>query len=107
MRAFRSLPSPVDFGKRLSAYHRLRALGNDIRAGAGMVVAALDQQPLRRIAATGALQGKPAVKLLTVQHDHGVAPVKRLGQRHPPALLVGPAVPDDHTAAVAGALEAV
>src|SRR3954453_1636154 len=68
------------------------------------VVAALDQQPLPR---PGALQREAAAQLLAVQDEDRVAALERLGPRDAPALLVGPAVPDDHAPAAEPALEAV
>ena len=84
-----------------------RLLGDDVRARARLVVAALDQQPLRLLAGPGALQGEAAAQLLAVQDEDGVAALERLGPGDAAALLVGAAVPDDHAAVAERALEVV
>src|SRR3954447_18208589 len=71
------------------------------------LVLALDQQPLRLLAAAGALQGEAALQLLAVEDEDGVAALQRFGPGDPPALLVGAAVPGLHPAAVELALEVV
>jgi hypothetical protein len=53
-------------------------LGDHVRAGAGLLVAPLDRQPLRLLAGAGALQGKAAAQLLTVQDEDRVAIEARL-----------------------------
>src|SRR6201994_2072322 len=93
--------------QRPSAPHRLRALADDVRAGAGFVVATLDQQPLGLGAPGRALQRKTAAELLPVEHEHGVAPFQRFRPRDPATLLVGAAIPDDHPATVGAALKVV
>src|SRR3954462_11827011 len=93
--------------ERLAAEHRLRPLGDDVRAGASLVVAALDQQPLRLGARSRALQREAAAHLLAVQDEDAVAALERLGPRDPAALLIGAAVPHDHTALAERALEVV
>src|SRR4051794_36306702 len=87
--------------QRAAARDGLRALGDDLRAGARGVVAALDQQPLRLRTGAGALQREAAVELLAVQHEDGMAALERRGPRDAAALLVGAAVPDDHAAEAA------
>src|SRR3954468_23318168 len=71
------------------------------------LVPALDQQPLRLLAAAGALQGEAAPQLLAVEGEDGGAALRRLGPGDPAALLVAAAVPDLHPAAVELALEVV
>ena len=68
--------------------------------GRAVVVAALDEQPLRLGAGAGALEGEAAVQLLAVQDEDGVAALQRLRPGDPAALLVGPAVPHDHVVAL-------
>src|SRR4051794_3217561 len=75
--------------ERPPADHRLRALGDDVRARARLVVAALDEEPVP----VGALQGEAPAQLGAVQDEDRVAALERLGPRHPAALLVGAAVP--------------
>ena len=67
--------------------------------GAGVLVAALDEQPLRRRAAARALEREAAAQLLAVQDEDGVPALERLRPRDAAALLVGAAVPDDRAAA--------
>src|SRR3954470_381316 len=93
--------------ERLAAEHRLRPLGDDVRAGTSLVVAALDQQPLRLGARSRALQREASTQLLAVQHEDRVAAVERLGPGDAAALLVGSAVPHDHAALAERALEIV
>ena len=93
--------------ERAAAHHRLGPLGDDLRAGTGLVVAPLDQQPLRLGARSRPLEGEPAAQLLAVQDEDGVAAVERLGPCDAAALLVGAAIPDDHAAVAERALEVV
>src|SRR3954454_1823817 len=93
--------------ERLAAEHRLRPLGDDVRAGASLVVAALDQQPLRLGARSRALQREAAAHLLAVQDEDAVAALERLGPGDAAALLVRPAIPDDDAAVAEPALEVV
>src|SRR3954452_6265840 len=93
--------------ERAAAEDRLRPLDDDVRAGARLVVAALDQQPLRLGARAGALEREAAVQLLAVQDEDGVATLDRLGPGDAAALLVGAAVPHDHAAVAERALEVV
>jgi hypothetical protein len=79
----------------------------DVRARARVVVAALDEQPLRLGARPRALQSEPALQLLAVQDEDRVAALERLRPSDPAALLVGPAIPDDHPAIADPALERV
>src|SRR5450759_5777263 len=72
-----------------------------------MLVAALDQKPLRLGARSGALQGEPAAQLLSMEHEDGVPAGERLRPGHASALLVGAAVPDDHPACAQRSLERV
>src|SRR5436305_6833444 len=72
-----------------------------------MLVATLDQQPLRLLAPASALQREAAAQLLAVEHEHRMTALERLGPRHASALLVGAAVPDDDPAAARRALELV
>ena len=64
------------------------------RSRPGLVVPALDQQPLRLLAAPGPLQGEAAAQPLAVEDEDRVAALERLRPGHPAALLVGAAVPD-------------
>src|SRR5919206_3080007 len=59
--------------ERPSADHRLRSLGDDVRAGARVVVAALDEQPLRLGTRARPLEREAAAQLLAVQDEDGVA----------------------------------
>src|SRR3954452_21684819 len=93
--------------ERAAAQDRLGPLDDDVRAGARLVVAALDQQPLRLGARSGALEREAAAQLLAVQDEDRVAALERLGPGDAAALLVGPAVPDDHAAVAEPALEVV
>src|SRR3954465_6996898 len=93
--------------ERLAAEHRLRPLGDDVRARASLVVAALDQQPLRLGARSRALERETAAHFLAVQDEDAVAALERLGPRHAAALLIGAAVPHDHAALAERALEVV
>src|SRR5919199_1198858 len=94
-------------GERTAADNRLGPLGHDVGARTRLLVAALDQQPLGLGAGPRALEGEPAAQLLAVQDEHRVAAVERLGPRHPAALLVRAAVPDDHGPVAERALEVV
>src|SRR5919202_7112896 len=85
----------------------LGPLGHDVRAGARLVVAALDEQPLRPGARPRPLEREAAAQLLAVEHEHGVAALERLRPRDAAALLVGAAVPHDHAAVAEPPLEAV
>ena len=91
--------------QRPRAEHRARLLGDDVAAGAGVVVAALDQQPLRTGAGGRPLQGESAGQLLAVEHEHGVSPLERLGPGDPAALLIGATIPHDHRPAPPTALK--
>jgi hypothetical protein len=53
-------PSLQNVVKGPAAQGRLRALSDNVRAGARLLIAALDQQPLRLRARARALEGKPA-----------------------------------------------
>jgi len=60
-----------------------------VRTLTGVVVAALEQEPLGLEArAAGALQGEAAAQLLPVQDEDRVAAVQRLRPRDAAALLV-------------------
>src|SRR5580704_6054732 len=76
--------------------HRGGLLRDDVGAWARVIVAPLDQQPLRLGAGPRALQGKAAAQLLAVQHEHGVPTLLCLGPGHPATLLVGAAIPDHY-----------
>src|SRR5690242_13566509 len=93
--------------QRPAADDRLWALGDDVRAGARLVVPALDQQPLRLGARSRPLEREAPAELLAVQDEDRVAAVERLRPRDAAALLVGPAIPDDHAAVAETALEVV
>src|SRR4051794_37789142 len=93
--------------ERLAAEHRLRPLGDDVRAGASLVVTALDQQPLRLGARSRALEREAAAHLLAVQDEDAVAAFERLGPGDAAALLISAAVPHDHPALPVRALEIV
>src|SRR4051794_10445866 len=107
MRAGPSGASAEQLRQRPAADDGLRPLGDDVRAGARLVVAALDQQPLRLGAGSRALEREAAAQLLAVQDEDGVAALERLGPGDAAALLVGPAVPDDHASVAEPALEVV
>jgi hypothetical protein len=58
-----------------------RGLSDGVRSRAGIVVATFDQQPLRRVAATGSLQSEATAELVSVPgrtpRDRGRAPLAR------------------------------
>src|SRR3954447_21653074 len=83
--------STEQLGQRPAAEHRLGPLGDDVRAGPRLVVAALDQQPLRLGARPRALEGDPAAQLLAVQDEDGVAALERLRPGDAATLLIGAA----------------
>src|ERR1700704_6917172 len=105
MRAARS--SCEDLIERVAAEDRARALGDDVRARFRVLIASLDQQPLRLGARSGALQGKAAVQLLSMKHENGMTAGERPRPRDASALLVGSAIPDDHTSCLQGPLERI
>ena len=94
-------------GERPAAHDRLGPLGNDVRARAGLVVAALDQQPLRlgaRPRSAGARSRRAASRRAgRRRRGRGRAPPAR--RRGRPARSA--AVPDDHAAVAERALEVV
>src|SRR6185312_8471391 len=94
-------------GQGLAGHYRLRGFGDDIGAGAGGVVFALDQEPLGLLPWSRALEGEAALELLAVEDEDGVASFDRLGPGDAAALLVGAAVPDDHATFPRLALEVV
>src|SRR6185436_3354047 len=65
-----------------------------VRAWLRVLVAALDEQPLRSRARAGALEREAAAQALAVQDEDGVAALERLGPGDAAALLVGALVPD-------------
>src|SRR4051812_44532264 len=99
--------SAVQRRQRAATEDRLGPLGDDVRPWARLLVAALDQEPLRLGARTGALEREAAVQLLTVQDEDGVAALQRLRPGDTAALLVGAAVPHDHAAVADRPLEVV
>src|SRR5207237_9714544 len=84
--------------ERAPAQHGCRLLCDDGVAVAGVLVAPLEQQPLRLGPRSSSLQRESSAKLVPVQHEHGVAALERLRPRHAPPLLVRAAVPDDRGA---------
>src|SRR3954471_5138605 len=99
MRAGPGGASADQLRQRPAAEDRLRPLLDDVRARARLVVAALDQQPLRLGARPGALEREAAAPLLAVQDEARVAALEPPRPGHAAALLVGAAVPDDDAAA--------
>src|SRR5215218_5185419 len=99
--------SAEQLAERPAADDGLGALADDVGGRPRIVVAPLDEQPLRLGARTRALEGEAAAQLLAVKHEDRVAALERLGPRDAATLLVGPAIPDDHAAAAELALEVV
>jgi hypothetical protein len=79
--------------QRPAADDRRRPLGGDVRAGARLVVAALDQQPLRLGARSSALEREAAAELLAVEDEDGVAALERLRVRRRESAPIGSTSP--------------
>src|SRR5436190_24320024 len=97
----------LDLLQRATAHDRRRLLGDDVRARARLLVAALDEQPLRLCSRARALQREAAAQLLTVEHENRVATLERLRPGHPAALLVCAAIPDQNYAVVGRPLDLI
>src|ERR1700761_5389624 len=80
--------SSEQLGERATAEDRAGMFGDDVGVGLRVLVAALDQEPLRLCARACALQREAAAQLLSVEHEHGVATGERLWPGDASTLLV-------------------
>src|SRR5437867_2258541 len=84
----RSAQSGQKVFQRAAARDGLGTLGDDVRARPRLLVAALDEQPLRLLPGARALQREPAAQLLAVQDEDGVPTLDGLRPCDASSLLV-------------------